>query len=283
MESERPLAWNGLRLSIPARWEARVTGACHLVFEEAFQPLLQLRWYKVSGDSPRESLGLAAALAKQEEPLGRARDCSPVWRRLESRFHIHAFAPGRDGIPAGGAFSCPECHSVFHFQLFPDSKGDEQIPQCLTTLSCHGHDDDLWRIQDFSLSLPPGFNLVDYSFAAGLTRLSFAAGKVRLTAGRLAPAADRLNNQTLARMLRMLTGIAELQIRKTGDQLACEGYREPGWIDRLRLRLRGDRPFVRARIRHDPARDRLLSLVLSGMRPLPAGLLREIAEGYELV
>lgn len=296
MRLDRTLAWNGVRLSIPGHWEARVAAPCHLIFEAEFQPLLQLRWYQQSGKAPAESQRLAAALAKQGEMAeqksagSKESNWAAPWRQLESKFQVLAFSAGREKTVSGGAFSCPDCHTFFHFQTFPekmttgaiDDTG-KTIAEALATLSCHDHDEDLYRIQDFSLSLPPGFRLADYSFAPGLTRLSFAAGHLRLTAARLAPADDRLRHQSLAEILLAQTGVADLQIRETGERNSCEGFRDPTIFRRLLLSLRRDRPFVRARISHDPRRNRLLSLILSGAKPLPAGLLPEIAEGYAIV
>ena len=299
MQTDTCIAWNGVRLSIPNRWEPRVAAPCHLIFEAEFQPLLQLRWYRQSGQagrsgrSPAEAQRLAAALAKQNEMIGQKNagcDLAAPWRQLESRFHILAFSASCEETPSGGVFSCPHCHTLFHFQVFPDKMAagamgsvGKAIAESLTTLSCHDHDEDLYRIQDFSLGLPPGFCLTDYAFAPGLTRLSFAAGQLRLEAARLAPADERLRRQSLAEILLAQAGVADLQIRETGEQNSCEGFRDPSIFRRLLLRLRRDRPFVRARISHDPSHNRLLSLILSGSRPLPAGLLPEIAEGYAIV
>jgi len=290
------IAWNGIRLSIPGHWEARVAAPCHLIFEADFQPLLQLRWYQPSGQSgksPAESQRLAAALARQGETIGpqsvsnEASEWADPWRQLESKFQVLAFSPGRERTPSGGAFSCPHCHTLFHFQTFPDKMAmgsmGKAIAEVLAALSCHDHDEDLYRIQDFSLGLPPGFHLADYSFAPGLTRLSFSAGKLRLQTARLAPADERLKQQSLAEILLAQTGVADLQIRETGERNSCEGFRDPGIFRRLLLRLRRDRPFVRARIGHDPSHNRLLSLILSGSRPLPVGLLSEIADNYAIV
>ena len=298
MRLDRTLAWNGIRLSIPGHWEARVAAPCHLIFEAEFQPLLQLRWYQQSSKAPAESQRLAAALAKQGdmvEPKSAGSEKSnwtAPWRQLESKFQVLAFSAGREKTPSGGAFSCPHCHTLVHFQTFPDKTMDttgdigtigKTIAEALATISCHDHDEDLYRIQDFSLSLPPGFRLMDYSFASGLTRLSFAAGQLRLTAARLAPADERLKHQSLAEILLAQTDVADLQIRDTGEENSCEGFRDPAIFRRLLLRLRRDRPFVRARIGHDPLHNRLLSLILSGSRPLPAGLLPEIAATYAIV
>jgi hypothetical protein len=143
------------------------------------------------------------------------------------------------------------------------------------------HLDDLWRFQDFSLSLPPGFALVSHAFAPGLTRLSFTAGRLRLEVARLASAEERLKEQSMAEILTALSSVADLRFAATDDPNSCEGYRNPNFYQRFAERLRGGRPFVRARLSH--VGDRLLALVLSGSRPLPDGLLREIAEGYGIV
>lgn len=297
MAAETTIAWNGIRLAVPRHWEGRVAAARHLVFESGFKPLLQLRWYQQGsqrGPSPGESQRLAAALAGQGEMIGPpcgngAGDWHQLRRQLETRFHLLAMSPGREKVPPGGVFSCPGCQTIFHFQLFPDQHGKGDIgatgeaAACLATLSCHDHAEDLYRIQDFSLSLPPGFDLTDYSFAPGLTRLSFTAGGLQLQAGRLAPADERLQHQSLAAILLAQTGIPDLQLRETAEPDACEGFRQPTLFRRLLLRLRRDRPYVRARIGHDRLHNRLLTLILSGSRPLPAGLLPELAESYAII
>lgn len=283
MPAFKPIAWNGVRISIPDRWEPRVAGASYLIFEEDFQPLLQLRWYKQSSQSSKESQRLAAALAKEGETIGEKSKCSAPWRQLASKVQVLAFSAGRDGTPSGGVFSCPHCFTLFHFQVLADTMAmGSAIAETLHTLSCHDHEDDLWRIQDFSLSLPPGFHLTEYSFASGLTRLSFMAGKLRLDAARLAPADERLKQQSLDEILFTLTAVADLIVPEPKDQNSREGFRHPGIFNRLLLRLRRERPFVRAKITHDTVHNRLLSLILSGSRPLPAGLLPELAENYAI-
>lgn len=282
-EKTTAIAWSGVRLAIPERWEPRVAGSRHLVFEEDFQPILQLRWYNPATRASKESQLLAASLARQDERAGETGQWAAPWRQLESRVQVLAFAAGREGTPSGGAFSCRQCHTLFHFQIFPDmlAKG-RAIAEVLSTLSCHGHGDDLWRMQDFSLALPPGFYLTEYSFASGLTRLSFQARELRLDAARLAPAGELLAHQPLEGILVALAGVADLQLPEATDLHSREGFRSPGLVNRLRLRLRRERPFVRARIRHDPDHNRLLSLVLRGPRPLPAGLLPELADNYAI-
>ncbi len=286
-EHTRLIGWNGVRITIPACWETRVKEPRHLIFEDEFQPMLQLRWDTIRS-SPKDVQRIAAAFTERAETVILADALPPEWRRLEKKFQILACSGNREGTPTGGLFRCPQCHALFQFQVFPDHiPGHVAVTtsasDCLTTLSCHGHPEPLWRIRDFSLIAPQPFCFTDSSFMAGLTRLSFRAGPLTLDTCTLAPADVRLSRQPLAEILLILTATPDLEIRESEDHQTCEGFRSPGIAGRILLRMRRCNPFVRAKIWHDRPHNRLLALVLTGSRPIPNDLLPTLAGNYAIV
>jgi hypothetical protein len=278
------IGWNGVRMTIPACWETRVSAPCHLIFEDEFLPVLQLRWHRHSGHSRKEVKKMAAAFTDRDETAVASGAPAFEWRQLEERFQKVACSGNRDGTATAGIFGCPQCHTLFQFQIFSGDKATvESIGDCLATLSCHGHGETLWRLQDFSLNTPQSFRLTDYSFLAGLTRLAFAAGHLTLETCKLAPADARLNKQSLAEILLTLTAIPDLTLQADQERESCEGLRSPGIAGWMLLRLRRAKPFVRAKIWHDRSHNRLLAVVLTDSRPIPGTLLSTLAESYEVI
>jgi hypothetical protein len=283
------IAWNGVRLFIPAVWESRVTAPCHLVFEAEFLPLLQLRWHKEPHHSPKDLQRIIAEFSASTTAVIAGDELAAEWRRFEARFQLLACSGDRDGAVTGGIFCCPQCQTIFQFQLLSGNAPRDHEPMsqavgdCLATLSCHGHREELWRIHDFSLITPPPFALTDYCFKAGLTSLSFDAQDLTLETCTLAPADVRLNRQSLAEILRTLAAVPDLDLRQDNDPESCEGFRSPGIANRAILRMRRRKPFIEARIRHDSARNRLLTLILSSARPIPATMLPALAGDYAIV
>lgn len=280
----KSIGWNGVRMAIPASWETRVTESCQLVFEDEFQPILQLRWYRRAGHWPKELRKIAAAFPDRAETAVAKGVIDSLWLPLEERFQRVASSGSEDGTMTAGIFSCPQCHTLFQFQIHPgNTRTIESSVDCLATLSCHGHAETLWCIQDFSLSTPKPFQLTDYSFLAGLTRLALAADRLTLETCKLAPADVRLSRQSLGEILLALTAIPDLEIRDDAERESCEGSRSPGIAGRMLLRLRRAKPFVQAKIWHDRAHNRLLAVVLTGSRPIPDTLLPALAGNYAIV
>ncbi len=281
--NSRHIAWNGVCLDIPSTWDARVAGLRQLIFEKDFEPLLQLRWEKLKKDNPkalhRKLHQFAAQMGTLVEDDNFPRQLQPI----KDSFNLAVcFQKEREKI-AGGIFLCPDGHTLLLFQLLaPDPKLLQDVNSCLTTLSCPVHSGSLWRMQDFSLALPAPFILKDYTFGAGLTRLSFTGPDLFLQTCKLGPADSRLARQSLAEILTTLCDAGDLDIETEADK-TCSGNREPAISKQILFRLRRQKPFIRARIRHDAGRNRLLAVVLSSNRPIPEATIENICSRYEII
>ena len=280
----RIIAWNGVLLNIPKVWEARVSGQHHLVFEKDFHPLLQIRWEK-SVQHPSRNLQkrvrhwaaeLGAVIAEDHLPL----DLQP----MGANFGRVTCYRKKNGMMQGGICLCAECHRLILFQILAsDPVLVKEVRGCLATLSCSSHKENLWCIQDFSLKLPASYTLQDYTFAAGLSRLSFLSSSVFLQTCTLGPADIRLDRHSLQQILATLTGAPHLQIVAGESDTSCEGFRCPTIAQQLVFRLRREKPFIRASIRHDTRNNRLLAIVLSANRPIAPSSLQQIRQEHEII
>lgn len=80
----RTIGWNGLTLSCPEKWETIVSGKRHLLFEEDFAPIFELRWQnnnKSSADSILRNLQKQTGLRRQEH-------ISTNWPQLDKLYEI---------------------------------------------------------------------------------------------------------------------------------------------------------------------------------------------------
>ena len=275
------IAWNGLQMHIPGDWNLHVGGPRHLVFEKDFQPQIQIRWEKENSRiSSQTKSKLTAAISK----IGRVLpELPPAWLLLSEKFsHVTGYRQA-NGFPGGLYFLCPKCKTIFLVQLLTENQTViDCITTCLLTLTCQQSHQTLWRIQDFSLRTPVSFSLRDYTFGAGLTRLSFCRGELFLHTCRIAPADDRLRQQSLENILQSLSGADELAVTTT-DNIACHGYRSPSIGRQLLFRMRREKPFLWTKIWHDEDNNRLLAVILSSNHPIPEETADNICAHYEIV
>jgi hypothetical protein len=278
----RLVGWNGLRMTVPTTWETRVDGHRRLLFEKEFQPLLQLRWEQAGKYGPKKlSLRLKDLFPPPDQPIAE-KELGSCWQQLGRQVSgLSCYGRSGDKI-RGGFWVCDHCGRVILFHCLEDTaQSGEMIATSLGTLFCHGEENTLWRVQDFSLTTPADFVLRSYTFAAGLTRLSLTSSIQQLDTCRLASADQRLARQTLPAILQTLAGAEDLQVSSDGQGTRCDGIRSPTILGQIRLRLRRIQPFIRARIRHDLETNRLLALVLGSKRPIPQSDLDTLDRAYE--
>ena len=263
------IGWNGLRLQVPAQWETIVTGTHHLIFEEDFNPVFQIRWKKIGALNPLkwkeksdqwwQQLGVTSQ--EIQLPLGLT--------NLTDKFAQTRYYRGKQPMASGGLCYCSHCQTLFFFQQLNSKSGMwKKTSEVLSTLTCHGVPNTLWQIQDFSLTTPTTYTLTDYTFKTGLTRLSFEGGNYNMQICRLAQASHRLNSQSLENLLFTLVGTRQLKLQLSPDQLECTGTRSPSVTKQILFRMKKEKPFVETKIWEVPERDRILACVASSTRPI---------------
>lgn len=283
-KANRLIAWNGVNLHIPADWDARVSGPRHLVFEKDFQPQLQIRWESSAYQTNLDLKKRLSQFAGQGGTIISADLFPSELKQFRDSFGQVTCYKEETGMVKGGICLCADCHTLILFQLLStDPAILQEVSDCLGTLSCHNHSEVQWRIQDFSLVVPFSFILKDYTFGAGLTRLSFFDSNLLLQTCKLGPADTRLSRQSLVDIINTLADVTDLEIVTGKDNNSCEGHRSPTIPKQILFRLRKEKPFVRAKIWHDTVNNRLLAVVLSSNRPIPLTTTHKICSQYEIV
>lgn len=291
-QGNRLIGWNGVQLHTPRDWEVRVSGPRHLIFEKDFQPQLQIRWEKPAQNKPSALQQRATHFAARMGRIIEENEFPPAWRRLKDFFRMVTCYKGASGMLEGGIFLGTDDHTLVLFQLFPadpsSASGPDQallaeIRDSLGTIVCRNDTENLWRMQDFSLFLPMSYKLQDYTFAAGLTRMSFTKADLFIQTCKLGPADSRLAQQSLKEILITLADTADLEIITDEDNTTCEGYRNPTIGKQVLLRLRREKSFIRAKIWHEIAGNRLLAVVLFSNRPIPLTTIHDICRQYEII
>ena len=281
----RQVGWNGIRLTIPDTWEAHLSGHNHLIFEENFSPLLEIRWQKALKKKSPRSQAIFKRIKKTATAL-HEKDLPSEYSFLKESYYVTCYSR-QDHLPFDtGVCICKHCQTLLLFQLSKQTKNDESLlMDCLKSLSCHCTADELelWSLQDFQLELPSSYSLIDYSFVPGLTRISFRKTHIVLHTCKLAPADARLTSQPLEEILRSLADIPDLPVQFGEDGKFCEGHRAPTITGQLLLRFKRKKPFIQAEIHHDSVNNRLLAIVLESIRPIPPETSRSIYNNYEII
>lgn len=279
---DRLIGWNGVIFHISNDWEVRVSGSQFLIFEKDFIPQLQLRWENGTPLSRKKLNQRLAEFAGPQNSSYEAQKIPSEWHILKKKFDTVYGYQRETNIWAGGVCICTQCNTLIHFQLLSEAPSlIQEVGDCLATLSCHDFAGNLWQLQDFKLITPSSFKLKDFTFGAGLTRISFKNGEQLLHTCRLAQADSRLAHQQLGKILISLTGTPDLDLTTDGN--SCHGQRSPNITKQILLRLKREKPFHTAKIWHDGAANRLLTVALSSNRPISQQTLDSICRDYEIV
>lgn len=279
----RTIGWNGLTLSCPEKWETIVSGKRHLLFEENFEPIFELRWQR--NDSSNRPADAILRNLHKEAGLCRQGNVSSAWQQLAKVYEIIPLATEQSGEKKGALLTCRHCKTSHLLYFFPPHAIDHpQLQQALSSLNCHAPKEEevFWSVQDFRILLPGRFQLSSYSFAAGLTRLTFMASGLTMHLCRLAQASHRLQTTSLPDLMILLSGISVPRGEITQQShLVCHSN-TPSISRQILTRLKRRPSFHRMILRHHPEHDRLTGLFFEDTKPIPEKQANTILNSYEI-
>lgn len=284
INSWRTTGWNGLTLSCPETWEVIVSGKRHLLFEKNFDPILELRWQENSGRSKSPADSILRNLSR-EMGLHRQRDIATGWQQLTERYEIITLATEQKNEQKGAFLTCRHCGTSLLLYFFHTRAIEHpELRRVLSSLNCHDqkNEDALWSVQDFQVLLPCSFQLSSYSFAAGLTRLTFVASGLTMHLCRLAQASHRLQTTSLSDLMVLLSGIAVPEEKIVRQPHSVCYSNNPSISRQILTRLKRRPPFHRMFLRHHPQHDRLSGLFFEDTRPIPEEQANTILNSYEI-
>lgn len=282
--SEPTVGWNGIRIQAPAQWETIVADNHHLIFEEDFDPVFQIRWKNIGRLHPAKWKEKCDQWWQQLGVISKAIPLPQELTHLTDKFTHTRYYRGKQPMESGGLCYCSHCQTLFFFQQL-DGKSSmwKKTAEVLSTLTCHGVPNTLWQIQDFSLTTPITYTLTDYTFRAGLSRLSFKNENCNVQICRLAQASHRLSSQSLKNILFTLADTRELELEFNQEQQACTGIRSPSITRQILLRMKKEKPFIESKIWIAPKHDRILACVASSTRPIPSDEVHSCYETLKIV
>ncbi|SDO75948.1 hypothetical protein SAMN05660330_00999 [Desulforhopalus singaporensis] len=276
------VGWNGIELTVPKTWEAIVSGPCHLLFEFDFAPLFELRWERVGKLSSSRFEARVRQIRHQAQKGGRPLARSINKDDLAANFDFTRLFGDDRGELSEGICYCSQSTILLVFQVLTHQhRLRTMVKSVLKSLKCRPGSEVLWRVQDFSLKLPPSFHLQDFSFLAGFTSLKFNGPDYSLMAGKLAGAGKRLEHQSLAALLPVLAGTDHIRLQQ--KEHSCTGYRKPGWGKRMFYRLKREPPFLTAKIWRTTGSDHLLAIILSSTSNICDTSLDSHSQRYEII
>lgn len=193
----RTIAWDGLRLAVPAHWEPARLGLGFLMLEDSSGPRLSLRWQRIKGAFEPEKVLKRLARRKLLKPS--RRPDGAVSAMLSSLSPEHRALPCAD-TAGGGAdgllFTIPG--SDLAVLAAPHARPDEKAsPWVEAANSLAASDPAVFSLFDVSGQAPPGFRLAVFSVQLGHFHFQFRNRASTLDYYRFAPAEVILRAKSL--------------------------------------------------------------------------------------
>jgi len=283
--SWKEIGWNGLQLHCPQVWDVIVSGDHHLLFENEFQPVLELRWHSKQRDTADSTKTILHNLQK-DSGLFPAKSLPISWQPLTDRYTVYQLLEGKEKVSRAALLVCKECGCSMLFYFFKslaathaDITGIFESLRC-----CHGSNKTktLWAIQDFHFLMANDYQLESYNFGAGLTRISFTKKSLIVHLCRLAPASQRLQTTSLSSLLQILGDVEIPEQERVVTEDMVSHSRHPSIYKQILYRFKRKLPFHEMFLRHHRECDRLTGVFLLDKKPIPKNCAEEILASYEI-
>jgi hypothetical protein len=286
----KQLAWNGIRLQIPAQWDVGQIGTRHLLLEEEAVPVMEIKWGAVKGlFSHRTHLKRLAALQSRRNKISVAEwILPPPWEKSLAAFKASGFLWQSQAAGGRGAILfCPVCRTASLLQFFGDSSVEREKMFLAILKSFRDHRSDgwlRWSIFDIKATLPQALRLERFRFEPGKFELEFTVSGQNIHLHRWAPATALLGGRDLRAFCSTIPEFATGNPQPTAkhDCETVEGSTSPGsgWRRKIcRFKLKPS--FYWFRMWHLEEQNRILSVRAEGKSPLDIYLLNQICEKYE--
>lgn len=280
----KEIGWNDLCFQCPQTWDVIVSGDHHLLFEEDFRPVLELRWHTSQGSIENSTKKILGNLRKDSDLIP-AKSLPTSWENLTNLYNVYLLLHGKTKDSRAALLIGKECGTSLLFYFFPALLSTHtDITTLFNSLCCHKKKGEkrVWAIQDFRFLLPDRYQLDTYNFGAGLTRISFTHKSLSLHICRLAPASQRLQATTLVQLLMILGDIEvdKTEIVQTENMVSHSSH--PPIHKQILTRFKRKLPFHEMTLRHHQESDRLTGVFLLDKKPIPANSADEILHSYEI-
>ena len=291
-QCSKPIAWNGITLSVPDSWQIGRLDHRHLVFQADGAAVMEIKWNQIRGRfSAKSQLKRLTAVQDRRTNVGVISWPPPAeWAKALEGFQVDGFEWSTSGFSGRGVLLyCPVCRTATLIQFFIRQPRSSVDGFAAILDSFQDHRDDglmLWSLFDIRAELPEGYLLAEHAFKPGNFTLAFTDRRRSLTLFRWAPAAALLVDQPLDAFASAAMGLAAERL----TPCTLGGYPTVQWrIDKGAKKLwplppigEGP-PYRQGRIWHVEDHNRILGVSLADTRPIAGDHLSEICASYEIV
>ncbi len=277
------VGWNGLQLDVPKSWEVIVSGHWHLIFENDFSHVVELKWQNSPERNPEKLIKQIINSLEKEFGSENLKKDRGKWSKKIAGFDVTScFWSGEKNINIL-LLQCIECKTTFLCRFLDSTKNvEEKVVSVLRTIKCHQKDNNLWKILDFGLTLPKDFALKTFSIKAGLTRLSFEKSSYIIHICRLAPASVHLKDSSMDQILTTLLDNTRKNVVTQIQADYVESYTSPSLLRQIRSRLKREKPFCYGRLWKNETTDRIFGFTIESIRPISQEIVTQIYSGYDI-
>lgn len=279
----KPVAWNGVRLEIPASWDPARIGRRFLMLEDAEGPRLALRWEPIRGRfDPERTLRKLTRAVDADADVATA-DVLPSWRKaLKSAAGPQPEISGfrwRDG--RGALLHWPDANAAVLVGFYGKSPPPAAGPALASLRIVVRKPTRAFILYDIQARVPADLNLDRFQFLPGAFELAFSGTGTRLRLHRWGPASMLLDEGGLADFARRRISSAPGSAAADGDALVWE-IPVGGPLGAI---LPGKRPrFEAGRLWRLPEPDRILGAVAAAPSRDEAKTLRDrVARDFGIV
>ncbi len=259
----KQIAWNGICLDVPEKWQVATLDAGHLFLEDNNGPALEITWAGKFKPGCLDTLMTRFVQRAQQRfsmavtPLDLPLDPAIHDAEMDLAWFSWAARPSRG---KGVLMGCSQCRRLFILRFFAGAENLAEVLMQRVVLSFKegcGKGPGRWKLFGLDLLTPEGFKLSNYSFRPGAFMLDFKARGQGLTAYSWGPAAFLLLTDSLEAVARKRVDLPDTAPRSGVHDhdpfLAWDWEGVPWPLGRLRQR----QAF---RVHHNQTNNRIIGL-----------------------
>jgi hypothetical protein len=274
------IGWNGTAMEVPPGWQPVVILADYLLFEDRYQPVLEMKWQQATGRLSPQRVMRQLGRGKNEavEPW----NIPTSWQQALQRFTATGFRwQNENNSGRGVLLHCTHCGRATLVRFYGRGPEDACL-HLLQTLRDHPEKNtQQWAVYDITFTLPASARVQSQEFLTGSYTIDFAMDDLYFSLLRMKPAAVLLADTDLRTFGTRLLQHGEQPAADGGSPLEAAWAKKASPWQRLRAKLRRRQADHVLRLRHDPRHNVILGIRARSNRPIPEDTVQTIFSNYE--
>ncbi len=277
------IGWNGTRMEIPAGWQPVVILGDYLLFEDRYQPILEMKWQHLDGSLSTERIIRQLRRGAGKKDTIEAWTPPDDWQSALSGFDVLGFSWSNAANTGRGLLlHCTTCDRATLLQFYgPRPERNKACLHLLASLEDHAEGrEQPWSIYDINFTLPATARLRSQKFLTGSYTVSLQIKDLFFSLLRFKPAKVLLADGDLQDFgTRLLKHGEQLVAEQTSAEEAVWQKQANKW-QRLRAKLRRQQAEHYLRLHHDPRFNIILGIQARSNLPIDENMINTIFTNY---